>query len=106
MALALERRKIDTGDAGDPHIIKCQVSHYFDLGGAVVALDSAQVGAVPVERHDEFSAASRVGELDGNMTQRNGLLHGLARLFAQSRFYRMVAFAEKFHQLAHSAPPS
>ena len=54
MPLALERRKIDTGDAGDAHIIKCQVPHHFDRGGAIAALDGTQIGAVPVERYDEF----------------------------------------------------
>src|SRR5262249_38309574 len=105
MPLTLERRQIDAGDTGDSNIIERQVSYDPDLGRPIVTLDRAQVGAAPVDRHAKFSASSRVGEFDADMTARDGFLQGRVRFFAQARFHRMVALAEKLHELAHSAPP-
>src|SRR6516164_1000100 len=105
MSLTFEGRKVDAGDAADLNIIERQVSHYSDLRRPIVAFDGAQVGAAAVDLHAEFGASSRVGEFDANMTIRDGFLQRLARFFAQPRFDRMIAFAEKLYQLAHSTPP-
>src|SRR5262249_60628573 len=86
----------------DVNITALQVSYYSYLRTPIVAFEGAQVGAVAVDRHAEFGASSRVGEFDANMTARDGFLQRLARFFAQPRFDRMIAFAEKLHQLAHS----
>src|SRR5262249_1653682 len=97
VSLAFESGKIDADDAGYVDIIEREVSDHLDFGRAILVVDGAKVGAAAVERHDKLGASPRVGELDGNMTQRNGLLHGLARFLAQRRHYRMGTFAEKFH---------
>src|SRR5262249_27562629 len=104
MSLTFEGRKVDAGDAADLNIIERQVSHYFDLRRPIVAFDGAQVGAAAVDRDAEFGASSRVGEFDANMTVRDGFLQRLARFFAQPRFDRMIALAEKLHQLPPSPP--
>src|SRR5262249_49288035 len=102
MSLTFEGRQVDAGDAADWNIIERQVSHHSDLRRPIVTFDGAQVGAAAVDRHAEFGASSRVGEFDANMTARDGFLQRLARFFVQPRFDRMIAFAEKLHQLAHS----
>ena len=79
MSLALQRRKVDAGDAGHRDIVQRQVSHQPDLDDAVVVLDAAQIGAVPINLKAELGASPGVGELDMNVTQGDAFLEGLAR---------------------------
>src|ERR1700730_11912973 len=105
MSLTFEGRQIDAGDAADWNIIERQVPHYSDLRRPVVTFDGAQVRAAAVDLHAELGASPRVGEFDANMTACDRLLQRLPRFFPQPRFDRMIAFAEKLYQLAHSTPP-
>src|SRR5215468_1482178 len=105
MSLTFEGRQVDAGDAADWNIVERQVSHHSDLRRPIVTFDGAQVRAAAVDLHAEFGASSRVGEFDVNMTACDGFLQRLPRFFPQPRFDRMIAFAEKLYQLAHSTPP-
>jgi len=98
MSLTLQRRNIDTGDAGYRHIIKLQVSDQSDFPAPIaVVLNGPEITPAPIERDYELGTPPRVGELDGHITEFNGIFQSLARFFAHARFHRMFTFAEKFN---------
>jgi hypothetical protein len=97
MSLTLQRRNIDSGDAGYWHIVKFQVSDQSDFARPIaVVLNGPKITAASIERDYEFGASPRVSKLDRDITELNSLLQSVARFFAHARFHRMLTFAEKF----------
>jgi hypothetical protein len=101
VALSAQGREIDAREASDGHKVEREISHQAYLRRAILVLDGVQVAAIAIEWHAELGTAAGVGELDMHHAALDRILHVLARFLALARFDRMLACAEKIHQLAH-----
>src|SRR5260370_41652561 len=106
MSLTLQRRNIDSGDAGYRHIVKLQVSDQSDFARPIAGvLNGPKITAASIERDYELGTSPRVGKLDTDITELNSIPQSIARSFTHTLFHRILTFAAKFGYRAPRTPP-